>query len=162
MLFSCGIVMTAMLPVNPHANGQVQSLSLNMNEVGQYELSQSFQGTLRPLGSGKYMIQAVLKPSSMTESDQASFGFHVEIPFSFERGRARAGWGNTYVSVDTAFPVAPNAIADWNRDFIVDLADYAAFLADFAGGLIDLNGDGESNDADFAIFEDRFNGSSDN
>ena len=154
--------MTATLPGNRHGSGTIQHLDLKLAGVGEYELARGFQSTLKPTGAGQYLIQAVFKPSSDTQNEQATFGFYAEIPFSMDRGRAKAGWGNTYVPVNTALPVAPNAIADWNRDFVVDMYDYAAFLADFAEGVIDLNGDGESNDADFAVFEDRFNNSRDN
>lgn len=53
-------------------------------------------------------------------------------------------------------PQAPNAVADWNGDRVVDEFDMVAFYEDFADGPFDLDGDGAVTDADVAYFEQRF------
>lgn len=53
-------------------------------------------------------------------------------------------------------PQAPNAVADWNGDRVVDEFDMVDFYEDFADGPFDLDGDGEVTDADVAYFEQRF------
>ena len=147
------------LPANNHLPGQIQNFSLTIAGMGSYESASSVPSTLKRTDNGGYLICVTLKEAGTDILDPDSSpqaGLYLEIPLTINGQRAKAGTNGNFVNPQSLAPVAPNGIADWQRDFTVDMTDYAAFLEDFAQGVIDLNADGETNDLDFEIFEDRF------
>ena len=56
-------------------------------------------------------------------------------------------------------PEKPNAIADWNGDWIVNDVDYVLFLEDFIDGRTDLNLDGTVDGEDMKYFMERWENS---
>jgi hypothetical protein len=45
-----------------------------------------------------------------------------------------------------------SCVCDWNADGVVDVADEAAFLIDFAAGTADVDGDGDTDQDDWNAF----------
>ncbi len=77
-----------------------------------------------------------------------------EFPIELRSGRV-AITAVGMAGLDLA-PQVPDVIADWNEDRQVDQLDYVAFMEDLIHGRVDLDGDGESNEADLAFFESRW------
>ena len=150
--------MRANLPRDRRSDGTIHSLTLALHGMPVMEIAEGHPSTVKTLDNGGHLICAVLKPRiPFTDADAPIFGCYVEIPIFISGARARAGTSGAFVDTESIMPVAPNAIADWNRDFMVDLHDYEAFLQDFGIGLIDLNADGVTDERDLEIFEERFN-----
>ena len=127
--------------------------------MGSFEASTSVPSTLKRTDNSGYLICVTLKDAGTDTDDgepSSQAGLYLEIPLTINGQRAKAGTNGNFVNPQSLAPVAPNGIADWQRDFTVDMTDYAAFFEDFAQGVIDLNADGETNDLDIEIFEDRF------
>ena len=78
----------------------------------------------------------------------------LEVPVAMDH-RGISFVANETPSAEIA-PVAPNAWADWRRDFVVNLEDYYAFFTDFAAGEADANGDGATDDRDAELFLEFF------
>ena len=155
---SVQVRMVATLPRNARRHGTIHNFLLELHGMPAMEIAEGFASTLKAQDDGGHLICAVLKPRiPFTDADAPIFGCYVEIPIFISGARARAGTSGAFVDTESIMPVAPNAIADWNRDFMVDLHDYEAFLQDFGIGLIDLNADGVTDERDLEIFEERFN-----
>ena len=144
-------------PQNQHESGIVHSVWLKVPGAGVFESPESFQGTLSNTDGRGFLINTVLVSANQpSDTDGLKTGLAVELPLSISGNRIFISTGNEMVSIEEVAPVAPNAIADWHRDFVVDMVDYSFFMESFASGYCDLNGDGETNDLDIEVFEDRF------
>ncbi len=127
-------------------DGVVHRLEISGQGIGELTLDPDLPARLVD-ANGAMRIEAVVFDSDAEDPRSMV----ISLPFRFRGGTGAISTG--WVEADAVTPVAPNAIADWHRDFTVDEFDYAAFLADFAAYRIDLDGDGESTDADIAYFE---------
>lgn len=102
---------------------------------------------------GRGSINAVMElsgPRTPGIFDTAWFEFPIRID---------GGWiefGSVGMTGLEIAPQAPNAVADWNGDRVVDEFDMVDFYEDFADNPFDLDGDGAVTDADVAYFEQRF------
>lgn len=131
-------------------DGVVNRLQVSIGGMGEFVLDPDLPA--RITGSdGSMRIEAGVYAADA----EAPSSFMISLPLSI-RGGTGSIRTNGWINPDEILPVAPNGVADWHRDFSVDEHDYAAFLADFATGRIDLNGDGRSDDADVAFFEERW------
>ena len=155
---SAEVQMRANLPRDRRSGGTIHSLTLALQGMPVMEIAEGHPSTVKTLDNGSHLICAVLKPRvPFSDSAEPVFGYYVEIPMAISGNRVQAGTSGAFLETESIMPVAPNAIADWNGDFMVDLNDYESFLQDFAIGLIDLNADGATDELDLDIFEDRFN-----
>jgi hypothetical protein len=53
-------------------------------------------------------------------------------------------------------PQAPHPFSDWNKDIVVNMLDYTAFMTDFADNNADVDFDGDTDGEDLARFEELF------
>lgn len=131
-------------------DGAVHRLEISIEGMGRLVLDPDLPARIAGV-DGSMRIEAGVHGGD-TESPSS---FVISLPLNVQDGTASIRT-NGWVDPDEIMPVAPNAVADWYRDFSVDEHDYAAFLADFSTAPIDLDGDGISNDADVAYFEERW------
>lgn len=144
------------IPQELHAPGTVHSVQLEVAGAGVFESPESYEGTIHRNGAGRFVINAVLVDANSTaDGDVIQTGIALELPLVLDGNRMRLSTGGM-VEPEKLAPLAPNAIADWHRNFTVDMMDYAFFMESFASGYCDLNGDGETDGLDIEIFEDRF------
>ena len=149
--------LTMSLPQNHHEPGIVHSMRVEVAGGGVFESPESFQGSVYRNNEGRRVMNVVLvDASSSANGDDIPVGVALELPFTISGNRIRISTGGEMVATEQIAPVAPNAIADWHRDFTVDMTDYAFFMESFASGLCDLNGDGETDELDIEFFEERF------
>ncbi|MEE2972471.1 MAG: hypothetical protein VX672_05045 [Planctomycetota bacterium] len=127
--------------------GVVRRLDISIQGLGKFVLAPDSSASIRGDGGRMTIDAVVFDPAHDSPTARA-----VSLPFDLRGGVGSirtAGW----VSIDEILPVAPNGVADWHRDFVVDEYDYAAFLADFSNHQIDLDGDGAATTADVEYFE---------
>ena len=149
--------LTMSIPQNQHEHGIVHTMRLEVAGGGVFESPESFQGSVYRNNEGRRVMNVVLvDASSSANGDDIRVGIALELPFTISGNRIRISTGGQMVATEQIAPVAPNAIADWRRDFTVDMTDYAFFMESFASGLCDLNGDGETDELDIEFFEERF------
>ena len=131
---SVEVLVDAELP-NGRRDGVVNRLDVSIDGMGEFVLDPDLPARITGT-DGSMRIEAGLYADNV----EAPSSFMISLPLSIRGGTASIRT-NGWISVDDIMPVAPNGVADWHRDFIVDEHDYAAFLADFATAPIDLNGD---------------------
>jgi hypothetical protein len=124
---------------------EMSGISLNMVpfEGNRIDVDQRGRGSVRAL-------MEFAGEGSPGLFNRAWFEFPIEIDggvLSF----GRRGMSGLEVA-----PEVPNAVADWDGNFVVDAFDKAAFYAEFADSPFDLNGDGVISEADIAYFEQRY------
>lgn len=131
-------------------SGVVNRLVVSIGGMGRFVLDPDLPARIVAVDGGM-RIEAGIHASDV----ESPSSFVISLPLRV-RGATASIRTNGWTDADEIMPVAPNAVGDWYRDFTVDEHDYAAFLADFSAAPIDLDGDGDSNDADIAYFEERW------